>query len=131
VSTLVADDLRADLLQQVRQLADLWSGLALRHVSLGGACGCGGGGGVSLRLEDFELDIVDYLHDAAARCDESVVARWGESSQQAVASLGEVVRMRDLFEALEAPQTPEAVLTWLLPRLERTLRSYAELHAAS
>ena len=130
MSTLVADDLRADLLQQVRQLADLWSGLALRHVSLGGTCGCGGGG-VSLRLEDFELDIVDYLHDAAARCDEPEVARWGQAAQRAVANLGEVVRMRDLFEALEGPQTPEAVLTWLLPRLERTLRSYAELHGGS
>jgi len=99
----------------------------MRHVTLGTACGCGMGG-ISLRLEDFELDIVDYLHDAATRSDEAAVCAWGTAEMQAVAASGEVKRMRDLIDTLRHPRTPEAVTGWLLSRLERTLRSYAELH---
>ena len=99
----------------------------MRHVTLGTACGCGMGG-ISLRLEDFELDIVDYLHDAAAHSDEAEVSAWGKAELQAVADAGEVRRLRDLVDTLRHSRTPEALTSWLLSRLERTLRSYAELH---
>lgn len=127
MSTAVAEYIGADLKAQLHRLHELWSSLALRHVALGGACGCGAGG-VSLRLEDFELDIVDYFHDTAARSDDPEVAAWGHAAQQAVAASGEVMRMRQLFEVLDGPRTPQPVLRWLLPRLERTLGSYAALH---
>ena len=53
MSTAVADPRAA-------RLAQLWSRLAAQHVTLGAGCGCMTGG-VSVSLEDFELDIVDYL----------------------------------------------------------------------
>jgi hypothetical protein len=127
VSLAVADEARAAQAEQIARLLDLWTGLALQHVALGGACACGAGG-VSLRLEDFELDIVDYLHDTAARSDEPAVADWGRAAQRLVAESGEVQRMRDLFAALQRPEMPEVVTAWLLPRLDRTLQSYAQLH---
>lgn len=116
-----------DLSTRAERLLAMWSELSMRHVTLGTACGCGMGG-ISLRLEDFELDIVDYLHDAAARSDEAAVAAWGRAELGAVADSGEVRRMRDLIDALRHPKTPQAVTEWLLPRMERTLHSYAELH---
>lgn len=123
MSAAVADDMAA----KAAQLLGLWSSLAGRHVALGGACACGTGG-VSLRLEDFELDIVDYLHDAASRSDEPVVAQWGQQALREVSESGEARRLADLMVDLQRPRTPPEVATWLLPRLERTLRSYAEQH---
>lgn len=123
MSSAVADDL-APRIDRVRAL---WGELSMRHVTLGTACGCGMGG-ISLRLEDFELDIVDYLHDAASHSDEAAVSAWGEAALRAVADSGEARRMRDLIDTLRDSRTPQAVAAWLLSRLERTLRSYAELH---
>ncbi len=106
------------------QLLDLWSALALRHVALGSACGCGAGG-VSLRLEDFELDIVDYLQDGGERHDDADIARWFLARQGL--DLGRQP-MRDLLDAVVAGQVPGPTAAWLLQRLERTLRSINELH---
>ena len=119
--------MRDDLATRAERLLAMWSELSMRHVTLGTACGCGMGG-ISLRLEDFELDIVDYLHDAAARSDEAAVAAWGRAELSAVADSGEVRRMSDLIDTLRHPKTPRVVTEWLLPRMERTLHSYAELH---
>ena len=57
-----------DTVQLAGRLLAMWSELAYRHVTLGSACACGAGG-ISLRLEDFELDIVGYLEDAGLRCE--------------------------------------------------------------
>lgn len=51
-------------------LLRLWNDVALQHVSMGGACACGMGG-VTLRLQDFERDILDYLRDDAGRLGEA------------------------------------------------------------
>lgn len=110
--------------EQAERLLHLWGALALRHVALGGACACGAGG-VSLRLEDFELDIVDYLQDAATRCDDAVVAGWARECQ---AHEPDPRPVRRLLEDLVECRVPHAVADWLLPKLERTLRSFAELH---
>lgn len=110
--------------EQAERLLELWSALALRHVALGGACACGAGG-VSLRLEDFELDIVDYLQDAGERHDDAAVAAWFRARQ---AEAPGRQPLRDLLDAVLAGTVPAAA--WLLPRLERTLRSFAELHGA-
>ena len=50
MSTAVADP-------RATRLGQLWSRLAAQHVTLGAGCGCMTGG-VSVSLEDFELDIV-------------------------------------------------------------------------
>ena len=120
MSTAVADP----AVEQAERLLDLWSALALRHVALGGACACGAGG-VSLRLEDFELDIVDYLQDGGARHDDTEVAAWFQARQSQPPGSQP---LRDVLEAVLAGDVPGAAAAWLLPRLERTLRSFAELH---
>ncbi len=110
--------------QQAALLWDLWCGLALRHVALGGACACGAGG-ISLRLEDFELDIVDYLQDGGERCEQPEVAQWFRARSD-LAPGGQP--LRDLLDALGSDAVPPAVAQWALARLERTLRSFAEVH---
>ena len=123
MSVAVVDDVAA----QADQLLALWNSLSMRHVALGGACACGTGG-LNLRLEDFELDIVDHLHDAAAHCEEPAVAAWGQAALRAVAEVGEVQRLAGLLADVQHPRAPPEVAEWLLPRLARMLHSYAELH---
>jgi len=120
VSTAVANP----SIEQAARLQELWSALALRHVALGGACACGAGG-VSLRLEDFELDIVDYLQDGGERHADAEVATWFQARQGLAPG---AQPLRDLLESVAAGEAPEPAAAWLLPRLERTLRSFAELH---
>jgi len=54
--------------RQAARLLDLWSRLSSRHIALGSSCACGAGG-VTLVLDDFELDIYGYLQDSAERGD--------------------------------------------------------------
>jgi len=112
--------------EHAERLLDLWCSLALRHVALGSACACGSGG-VSLRLEDFELDIVDYLQDGGERCDDGQVAEWFRARQGLAAGQQPLRRLLD--EVLQG-QIPAPVADWTLQRLERTLRSFAQLHGA-
>lgn len=120
MSLAVADDLavRAD------RMLTLWSQLAMRHVALGAACACGTGG-VSLRLEDFELDIVGYLEDAGLR---SVIADVVAFFQALQVAGPQDQPLRRLLEDVEQGRVPSAVGEWLLPKVERTLGSFAELH---
>lgn len=120
MSTAVASDPAA----QAALLWDLWCGLALRHVALGGACACGAGG-ISLRLEDFELDIVDYLQDGGERCEQPEVAHWFRA-RSGLEWGGQP--LRGLLDVLGSDGVPAAVAQWALARLERTLRSFAEVH---
>ena len=120
-------DPSVDLAQQAERLLDLWSTLALRHVALGGACGCGAGG-VSLQLEDFELDIVDYLQDGGERHDDAAVSAWFQGRQGIDPGRQP---LRDLLDAVLAGTVPPPAAAFLLPRLERTLRSFAELHGGA
>jgi len=120
VSTAVADD----LVQRFDALLDLWSRLATRHVALGSACACGMGG-VSLQLVDFELDIVGYLEDAGQRCGIVEVVDFFNELQRDEPRPQPLVR---LLEDAQQERLPQAVAEWLLPKAERTLRSFAELH---
>lgn len=130
-ATSLAVDAEEDLAARAEQLLDLWSSLAMQHVALGAGCACGTGG-ISLRLEDFELDIVDYLVDAGVRSGVTeVVAHFTEMQQRADegATMGSRAQpLRRLLESVRHERLPSAVAMWLLPKLERTLRSYAELH---
>lgn len=133
MSAAVTDDLSA----RAGRLLDLWSALALRHVALGAACACGAGG-VSLRLEDFELDIVDYLQDGGERCDEAEVAAWFRARQSSAGAAAGATGttspatqpLRQLLEDVQEARVPPPVADWLIPRLERTLHSFAELHGS-
>ena len=120
MSTAVAD-LRAE------RLAHLWSRLSAQHVTLGAGCGCMVGG-VSVSLEDFELDIADYLWAEGERLGETVVVAFllqpGPIDQQEKP-------VATLLARLENAEADEAVTDWLLSRLTRTLDSFARLHGAS
>ncbi|VVE11330.1 hypothetical protein PHO31112_02638 [Pandoraea horticolens] len=119
----MADDLNA----RASALLDLWSALALNHVALGGACACGAGG-VSLRLDDFELDIVDYLQDCGERCEVAEIAAWFRRRPGAAASGPQP--LRQLLEDVQEARIQQPVADWIVSRLERTLNSFAELHGS-
>ena len=120
MSAVMADDLA----QRAEQMLGLWSNLAMLHVALGSSCACGTGG-VSLRLEDFELDIVGYLEDAGLRSGMRDVEAYFQSFQQ----YGSRAQpLRALLEDILERRLPAVVSEWLLPKVERTLRSFAELH---
>lgn len=112
------------LATRAQAIVDLWSQLAMRHVSMGGACACGMGG-ISLRLYDFEADIAGYLEDAGQRCGIAEVEAFFKA-EPSVASHDQPVR-RLLDEAIEG-RLPEVVGDWMFPKIERTLRSVAEQH---
>jgi len=120
VSTAVADP-------RAERLANLWSRLSAQHVTLGAGCGCMTGG-VSVSLEDFELDIADYLWAESERLGQSEVVAWllqpGPIEQQVKPVMG-------LLTRLEEGEADEAVADWLLTRLARTLDSFAKLHGPS
>ncbi len=120
-----------DLVQRAEHLLDLWSALSMQHVALGAGCGCGVGG-ISLRLDDFELDIVDYLGDAGTRSDVPEVAMFFTALQKSAeegASMGSRAQpLRRLLDQARRERLPASVAEWLLPKVEKTLRSYAELH---
>ena len=112
------------LAQRADRMLDLWSALAMRHVALGGACACGAGG-VSLRLDDFELDIVGYLEDGGLRSGVDEVVSFFQALS---AAQPRSQPLRSLLEDAREERLPQAVAEWLLPKIERTLRSFAELH---
>lgn len=120
-----------ELVQQAERLLDLWSALSMQHVALGAGCGCGMGG-ISLRLDDFELDIVDYLGDAGVRCGLPEVAAFftklQQDAQEGSAMGSRAQPLRRLLEQSRSGRMPRAVSAWLLPKVEHTLKSYAELH---
>jgi hypothetical protein len=121
--------------ERAEQLIGLWSALSMQHVALGAACACGMGG-ISLRLDDFELDIVDYLEDAAMRSGIAEVvscftARQTQRSQSRPLGRPGRVPARplvDLLEDLHNGRLGAAVAQWVLPKIETTLRSYEEQH---
>ena len=120
MSTAVADP-------RAERLAHLWSRLSAQHVTLGAGCGCMTGG-VSVSLEDFELDIADYLWAESERLGQTEVVAWllqpGPIEEQ-------VKPVMNLLMRLEEGEADEAVADWLLTRLARTLDSFAKLHGPS
>lgn len=120
MSTTVADP-------RAERLANLWSRLSAQHVTLGAGCGCMTGG-VSVSLEDFELDIADYLWAESERLGQTEVVAWllqpGPIEQQ-------VKPVMSLLNRLEEGEADESVADWLLTRLARTLDSFARLHGPS
>ena len=115
--TVAADPRAAHLL-------GLWSRLSAQHVTLGSGCGCGVGG-VSVSLQDFELDIADYLWAESERLGEKSVEAFlllpGPINEQPQAVM-------NLLTRLEAGEADERDADWLLTRLARTLESFAKLH---
>jgi len=113
--------------EQARHLRDLWNRMAARHVTMGAGCGCGMMG-VSVTLEDFERDIADYLLAEAERLDEpeaaALILAPGPIDDQAQA-------IRQLLSNIEEGHASAVAAAWLLPRLSKTIESFARLHGNS
>ena len=81
--------------------------------------------GISVTLEDFERDIADYLWAESERLGETSVVTFllapGPIAEQDKA-------IRGILQRLEAGDCDEAVADWLLPRMTKTIESYAKLH---
>ncbi|HYL89627.1 MAG TPA: hypothetical protein VEU32_12790 [Burkholderiales bacterium] len=91
---------------EAAQLLGKWTSLAQGHVLMGGNCSCGLGAG-SLRIDEFEQQILDYLD--------------GKHALRERGSLGELLRSiaKDAESARWLP---------LLDDLKRTLESFEEAH---
>ncbi len=84
--------------------------------------------GMSVTLEDFELDIADYLWAESIRLGQIEVEAFlltpgpMASQEQAV---------RGILKRLQSDEADEAVADWLLQRMSKTIESYAKLHGPS
>ena len=107
---------------QAARLLDLWLRLSTQHVALGCSCLMGG---VSVTLEDFERDIADYLWAESERLGQAEVEAFLFAPGPIDA---QVHAVRALLERLADDQATPAVADWLLPRLTKTLESFAKLH---
>jgi hypothetical protein len=108
--------------QQATYLSDLWHRLSAQHIALGCSCSMSG---ISVTLEDFERDIADYYWAESERLGQAEVAAFLlapgpiDSQDQAV---------RGILSRLQAGEASDDVAQWLLPRMTKTIESYAELH---
>lgn len=111
-----------DAQNQAAYLSDLWSRLSVQHIALGCSCNMSG---ISVTLEDFERDIADYLWAEGERLGENEVVAFllapGPIEKQDRA-------IRGILDRLKAGEGGEAVSRWLLPRMTKTIESYAKLH---
>jgi hypothetical protein len=110
------------LLRQSVHLIDLWNRLSNQHIVLGCSCVMGG---VSVRLEDFERDIADYLWAESARLGQTEVEAFLLENGP-IESLDQAVRT--ILARLQAGEASQEVTQWLLSRLTKTIESYAQLH---
>ena len=101
------------------RLLGRWTKLAQGHVMFAAGCSCGVGFG-NLRLQDFEQQILDYLH---ARHGAAAVERAGYRQGEA----GSVTALLRAIATQAAVEQPAGQLA-LLADLERTIDSFDELH---
>jgi len=104
---------------EATRLLGKWTKLAQGHVMFGAGCSCGVGVGVGVRLQDFEQQILDYLHARhGAAAVEGAGYRQGEAGSvtallRAIATQGAVGQRADRLA--------------LLADLERSIDSFDEL----
>ncbi|TMH56675.1 MAG: hypothetical protein E6H62_04670 [Betaproteobacteria bacterium] len=107
---------------EATRLLGKWTKLAQGHVMFGSGCSCGVGFG-TLRLQDFEQQILDYLHTKhGAAALERAGYRQGEAG-----SVTALLRAIATQGAVGQPAGPLA----LLADLERSIDSFDELHRGS
>ena len=120
---MIAEDLAVDTArEEAARLSSLWDRLSTQHVALGCSCLMGG---VSVRLEDFERDIADYLWAESERHGAAAVAAF-LLAPGPIETQDKAVRL--ILARLEAGEADPASAQWLLTRMTRTIESYARLH---
>jgi hypothetical protein len=108
-------------------LLDRWSQLAQGHISTGGGCSCGGGGFGHLRMQDFEQDILDYLHGKYAGAGAGDMLRL--MHDKAGYRSGRSGSLQELLRALADPaEAAPAETAALLADLARSLESFDGRH---
>jgi hypothetical protein len=101
-----------------------WTRLAQGHLALASGCSCGVGFG-AVRVQDFEQDILDYLHakhGAESRVDALLRERGGYRRGEA-GSIAELLRAFAKDGAIR-----EDIQAALLADIERSIESFGELH---
>jgi hypothetical protein len=108
--------------QQAAYLSGLWNRLSGQHIALGCSCTMSG---MSVTLEDFERDIADYLWAESERLGQTHVVDFllspGPINEQNRA-------IRGILDRLETEEVISDIADWLLPRMTKTIESYAKLH---
>jgi hypothetical protein len=108
---------------EATRLLGKWTKLAQGHVMFGAGCSCGVGVGAgSVKLQDFEQQILDYLH---AKHGAAAVERAGYREGEA----GSVMALLRAIATQAAVEQPAGQLA-LLADLERSIDSFDELHRA-
>ncbi len=110
---------------QAAHLAELWHRLSAQHIALGCSCTMSG---ISVTLEDFERDIADYLWAESERLGATDVVAFLLSSGP-IADQEQPIRQ--ILKRLADDEAEESVEQWLLPRMTKTIESYAKLHGPS
>jgi hypothetical protein len=93
---------------EATRLLGKWTKLAQGHVTFGSGCSCGAG--VGMRLQDFEQQILEFLH-----------GRHGDSGHAAITDLLRAIATQDSGK-------DESARLALLADLARSLDSFEELH---
>lgn len=111
------------------ELLDIWQRVSSRHVSLGTSCACGIGG-VTLQLQDFEQDIVDYVIGQAERNKRvEVIAYLKDNAFKPESGQASVAMLLTNLSRAPATRLEEAdIPPFVLEKLGKTLRSFARLH---
>ena len=81
--------------------------------------------GISVTLEDFERDIADYLLAESERLGEKMVEEFLNVSGPITEQEKPI---RDILSRIEKLDSDDEVAKWLLPRMTKTIESYAKLH---
>ncbi|PRD64664.1 hypothetical protein [Malikia granosa] len=108
--------------EQAARLMDLWSRLSAQHIALGCSCNMGG---ISVTLEDFERDIADYLWAESERLGRPDVVDF-LLQPGPIESQDRAIRL--ILARIEEGEAIPEVADWLLPRMKKTLESFASLH---
>lgn len=114
-----------DAAAQASYLAALWHRLSAQHIALGCSCGMSG---ISVTLEDFERDIADYLWAESERLGATATVDF-LLQPGPIAEQDKAIRL--ILERIQAGEASEEVTDWLLPRMTKTIESYAKLHGPS
>ena len=114
---------------EAAQLLGKWTSLAQGHVFMGGNCSCGVSGG-SLRIDEFEQQILDYLDGKLAASGNAVVAQF--LCERAGYERGKSGSLSALLRSITADAGKAQAAEWLslLDDLKRTLESFEEVHRA-
>lgn len=110
---------------QAVHLAELWHRLSAQHIALGCSCTMSG---ISVTLEDFERDIADYLWAESERLGATDVVAF-LLSPGPIADQEQPIRQ--ILRRLADGEAEVSVEQWLLPRMTKTIESYAKLHGPS